>query len=202
MNKRKVRITNTGYLPDSPDKHNPMNIIPSNQITMNTVPFPILGIDNLGNHQMMMPGGEYSFPGQYVTEIPMGKYQQGGGIYLGEYEFKDGGLVQMPLGGANRYSGKMTADEFNQLTEKPIPAVLQVPQKPARTFEEHIAAVSPASAKMLEDKKAQDVQNKYMTSPTYKGESYVYKSPEEHATEYEKTADHKLRFKNEADYTP
>lgn len=77
MKKRKVRITNTGYLPNSPDKHNDMNIIPSNQITMKKVPFPILGIDNMGNRQMMMPGGEYSFPGQYVTEIPMGKYQKG-----------------------------------------------------------------------------------------------------------------------------
>ena len=77
MKKRKVRITNTGYLPDSPDRNNDMNIIPSNQITMKNVPFPILGIDNMGNRQMMMPGGEYSFPGQYVTEIPLGKYQKG-----------------------------------------------------------------------------------------------------------------------------
>jgi hypothetical protein len=78
MKKRKVRVTNTGYLPNSPDRHNPMNIIPSNQITMDTVPFPILGIDNMGNRQMMMPGMDYTFPGQYVTEIPMGKYQEGG----------------------------------------------------------------------------------------------------------------------------
>ena len=74
MNKKKVRITNTGYLPNSPDRHNPMNIIPSNRITMDRVPFPIMGIDNLGNHQMMMPGMNYRFPGQYVTEIPMGSY--------------------------------------------------------------------------------------------------------------------------------
>jgi len=78
MNKKKVRITNTGYLPNSPDRHNPMNIIPSNRITMDRVPFPIMGIDNLGNSQMMMPGMNYRFPGQYVTEIPMGKYQKGG----------------------------------------------------------------------------------------------------------------------------
>jgi len=78
MKKRKVRVTNTGYLPNSPDRNNPMNIIPSNQITMKNVPFPIMGIDNLGNQQMMMPGMNYTFPGQYVTEIPMGKYQKGG----------------------------------------------------------------------------------------------------------------------------
>jgi hypothetical protein len=94
MKKRKVKITKTGYLPDSPDRFNDMNIIPSNRITMKDVKFPILGTDNLGNQQMMMPGGEYEFPGEYVTEIPMGSYQNGGGIYLGKYEFKDGGLVK------------------------------------------------------------------------------------------------------------
>jgi hypothetical protein len=41
---------------------------------MKGVNYPVLGIDNLGNQQMMMPGGEYTFPGDYVTEIPqMGK---------------------------------------------------------------------------------------------------------------------------------
>lgn len=91
MKKRKVRVTNTGYLPNSPDRNNPMNIIPSNQITMKNVPFPIMGIDNLGNQQMMMPGMNYTFPGQYVTEIPMGKYQKGGPrkvVYTDPEEFK------------------------------------------------------------------------------------------------------------------
>ena len=91
MKKRKVKITNTGYLPNSPDRNNDMNIIPSNQITMKNVPFPILGVDNMGNQQMMMPGREYTFPGQYVTEIPMGKYQKGGQrrvIYTDPEEFK------------------------------------------------------------------------------------------------------------------
>jgi hypothetical protein len=51
-----------------------VTIIPSSDITMKGVNYPVLGIDNLGNQQMMMPGGEYTFPGNYVTEIPqMGK---------------------------------------------------------------------------------------------------------------------------------
>jgi hypothetical protein len=51
-----------------------VTIIPSSDITMKGVNYPVLGIDNLGNQQMMMPGGEYKFPGDYVTEIPqMGK---------------------------------------------------------------------------------------------------------------------------------
>ena len=62
-----------GYKNDSPDKDNPFNIIPSGNITMKDVDFPVIGIDNLGNSKMMMPGGEYEFPGDMVFEMPMGK---------------------------------------------------------------------------------------------------------------------------------
>ena len=51
-----------------------VTIIPSSKITMKGVNYPVLGVDDLGNQQMMMPGAEYDFPGNYVTEIPqMGK---------------------------------------------------------------------------------------------------------------------------------
>jgi hypothetical protein len=51
-----------------------VTIIPSSDITMKGVNYPVLGIDDLGNSQMMMPGQDYTFPGDYVTEIPqMGK---------------------------------------------------------------------------------------------------------------------------------
>ena len=62
-----------GYKNDSPDKDNPFNIIPSGNITMKDVDFPVMGIDDLGNSKMMMPGGEYEFPGDMVFEMPMGK---------------------------------------------------------------------------------------------------------------------------------
>lgn len=50
-------------------------IIPNvnGRITMQGVPYPVLGIDDLGNQQMMMPGAEYKFPGNSVYEIPMAK---------------------------------------------------------------------------------------------------------------------------------
>ena len=67
----------TGYKADSPDRNNPYNIIPSGRITMQNVPHPVLGIDNLGNRQMMKPGGEYQFQGDQVFEVPV---MQGGGI--------------------------------------------------------------------------------------------------------------------------
>ncbi len=51
-----------------------VTIIPSSNITMKGVNYPVLGIDDLGNQQMMMPGQDYTFPGDYVSEIPqMGK---------------------------------------------------------------------------------------------------------------------------------
>jgi hypothetical protein len=50
-------------------------IIPNanGRITMQGVPYPVLGIDDLGHKQMMMPGMEYQFPGNSVYEIPMAK---------------------------------------------------------------------------------------------------------------------------------
>lgn len=51
-------------------------IIPNanGRITMQGVPYPVLGIDDLGNQQMMMPGVDYQFPGNSVYEIPMMSY--------------------------------------------------------------------------------------------------------------------------------
>jgi hypothetical protein len=57
-------------------------IIPNanGNITMKGVPYPVLGIDDLGNQQMMMPGMNYQFPGNSVYEIPMMAY--GGDISI------------------------------------------------------------------------------------------------------------------------
>lgn len=65
-------ITNRGQW-DYPGQ---TTIIPSNQITMQGVPYPVVGVDNTGHTKMMQPGMDYTFPGQYVTEYPM---MQGGG---------------------------------------------------------------------------------------------------------------------------
>ena len=53
--------------------------IPSNEITMKGVPYPVLGKGSDGSEQMMYPGAEYMFPGSdYVDEYPM---MQPGGQY-------------------------------------------------------------------------------------------------------------------------
>lgn len=74
-----MKKSKLGYKRHSPDVNNPYNVIPSGRITMKDVDFPVYGIDNFGNEQMMYPGGEYQFPGNEVLEIP---------------EFGSGGLKQ------------------------------------------------------------------------------------------------------------
>ena len=60
-----------GYKANSPDVDNPFNIIPSGDITMDGVEFPVHGVDNLGNSSIMLPGNDYEFPGDMVFEKPM-----------------------------------------------------------------------------------------------------------------------------------
>jgi hypothetical protein len=50
--------------------------INSNQITMQGVDYPVLGISDTGDTQMMQPGQDYTYDGESVTEYPM---MQGGG---------------------------------------------------------------------------------------------------------------------------
>ena len=47
--------------------------IGSNQITMEGVPYPVLGISNTGDVKLMQPGKNYKFKGKKVTEFPMAK---------------------------------------------------------------------------------------------------------------------------------
>jgi hypothetical protein len=66
-------LSKTGYKKNSPHKDRPYNIIPSGEITMKNVKFPVLGIDNKGYSIEMEPGKDYSFPGNIVLEIPINK---------------------------------------------------------------------------------------------------------------------------------
>lgn len=73
-----LEISMTGYRADSPDRFRDHNVIPTGHISMANVPHPVMGIDDMGNRQMMMPGQEYMFPGSQVLEIPMRSFQSGG----------------------------------------------------------------------------------------------------------------------------
>jgi hypothetical protein len=61
-------MSTKGYKKDSPDVDNAINIIPSGDITMKGVDFPVKGTDNLGNTKIMKPGKDYKFPGTIVKE--------------------------------------------------------------------------------------------------------------------------------------
>jgi hypothetical protein len=64
-------LSTTGYKKNSPDKDRPYNVIPSGEITMKNVGFPVLGIDDEGHSEVMEPGKDYSFPGNAVLEFPL-----------------------------------------------------------------------------------------------------------------------------------
>ena len=63
-----ARMSTQGYKKNSPDVNNAVNIIPSGNITMKGVEFPVKGEDNLGNVKIMKPGKDYKFPGNVVKE--------------------------------------------------------------------------------------------------------------------------------------
>ena len=65
-------LSTKGYKKNSPDKDRPYNVIPSGDVTMKNVDFPVLGIDNEGNSEVMEPGEDYNFPGESVLEFRIG----------------------------------------------------------------------------------------------------------------------------------
>jgi hypothetical protein len=67
------KFSTQGYKKNSPDVDNPVNVIPSGDITMEGVEFKVRGEDNLGHVKIMEPGKNYKFPGTIVTET---KYRQ------------------------------------------------------------------------------------------------------------------------------
>src|SRR5574343_450009 len=104
-----------------PGKH---TIVPTKDglITMKGVSYPVFGQDETGYSQMMMPGGEYNFPGKTIYEIPMKKtkYQTGGQMYRDVQlpKFQSQGLVNL-TGAANNLNWN--------------PLGTQIPQLPATT---------------------------------------------------------------------
>ena len=92
--------------------------IPSNNITMDAVPYPVYGDPNVGSSRMMYPEQEYNFPGaDYVDEYPqinskpLLKNQYGGALP----KFQDKGAVQLLSKGYDLLS-KVTRSNYNPLT--------------------------------------------------------------------------------------
>jgi hypothetical protein len=76
MNNRKIKRTPLGQWKYP---HEPTIVpTPTGKITMQGLDYPVLGIDNLGNSEMMIPGQNYQFPGNEVLELPVNKFEKGG----------------------------------------------------------------------------------------------------------------------------
>ncbi len=75
--------------------------IDSNQITMKGVDYPVLGVSDTGDRQMMYPDGEYKFRGNKVREYPLAK----NGTELQELEQLTNfvGYTPQPGGWLNKY---------------------------------------------------------------------------------------------------
>jgi hypothetical protein len=62
----------------NPDNHGKPVRVPGRDITMKGVQGPLYGIDNTGFAQMMYPGQDYQFQGDYVDEYPLTQAKKGG----------------------------------------------------------------------------------------------------------------------------
>lgn len=76
--KKSNLINKTGYTPGYDTEKNPVNYIPSEDITMANTPYPLYATpldedgNPIGKGMIMQPGGEYKFPGaSYVAETPI-----------------------------------------------------------------------------------------------------------------------------------
>ena len=113
----KGSITNTGYWPNSPDRNNDYNIIPSNEITMEGMNMPLVGISNTGDMRVMKPNENHKFNGDYVTEFPMNN----NAIFLGKFKYANGGLVRLADGAETDPPKKLNPkDELAKFSKKPI----------------------------------------------------------------------------------
>jgi hypothetical protein len=131
-----------GYKKDSPDINNLFNIIDSSDISMKDVEFPVMGYDELGNSQLMMPGGEYKFPGNQVLEIPMA--QNGNGEFR---DFKGIPFLSSIAAGDflnNQHYNSKLADLYRYYSGTPLEDnILQVSNtKPAKSKDSDVKYIS------------------------------------------------------------
>ena len=66
-----IKISESGYRRDSEDQFNDHNVIMTGCISMDAVDYPVVGMDELGNIKIMMPGSKHNFEGDRVLEVPL-----------------------------------------------------------------------------------------------------------------------------------
>lgn len=143
-------ISKQGYKKNSPDKNRPMNVIPSNNITMKDVEFPIHGIDNQGNEKIMQPGMDYRFPGDYVIETPLIEAQQGGQSNFYDKNSKVMSLLEehnILTREGNSYKYNIDPEEFNKKYGKYLQGDSGIDYDTERTSDAHYIYLNKPSVK-------------------------------------------------------
>jgi hypothetical protein len=140
-------ITNRGQW-DYPGQ---TTIIPSNKITMEGVPYPVLGVDNTGYVQMMQPQMNYTFPGQYVTEYPMMQY---------------GGLTKYQNKGEVKFN---LYENVNRVGTSDNTKVFRLNPEQVEKAKKHLEETKKAKQYVInQTAKAKEFHTKWMHSPMYK----------------------------------
>jgi hypothetical protein len=68
---------------------------PNGRVSMNNVNFPVMAISNKGEYNMQMPGQEYQYKGDFITEYPMAK----NGGWLDSLPMAENGIGNIPYMG-------------------------------------------------------------------------------------------------------
>jgi hypothetical protein len=100
--------------------------IGSNRITMQGVPYPVLGISDTGDQQMMFPGEEYKFKGKKVTEFPMAQngYTTDPNDYSRWQDSVSNYNASMAHLAASRKNIKKNIDDFSVLSKEGIASAI------------------------------------------------------------------------------
>lgn len=95
------RIVDETVVNDSMGYWNPDNFgkivqfsAPDGRVSMNNVNFPVMAISNKGEYNMQMPGQEYQYKGDFITEYPMAK----NGGWLDSLPMAQKGKIKTPEG--------------------------------------------------------------------------------------------------------
>ena len=95
------RIVDETVVNDSMGYWNPDNFgkivqfsAPDGRVSMNNVNFPVMAISNKGEYNMQMPGQEYQYEGDFITEYPMAK----NGGWLDSLPMAQNGKIKTPEG--------------------------------------------------------------------------------------------------------
>jgi hypothetical protein len=109
--------------------------IGSNQITMQGVPYPVMGISDTGDMQMMYPDEEYQYDGNSVTEIPM---------------MREGGTISKKTLARNQRIAQSNAAQNQPLTPESLATrAIAIPDK--LRLSEQMRNISPELASWMEE---------------------------------------------------